>query len=212
VCDYVHLNPVRARMLEERQPLETFPWSSYPLYLQSPEKRPVWMCVLRLLGEWAIPSDSPAGRQQFALQMEARRVGEQEQQLKAVKSDGCLGSEAFRQELLAQVSIKRGLWHFGPELDESAEAKAQRIISSELNAMGMTEQDLERQPKGAPFKVDLALKLRAETTVTLGWIAQRLHMGKRGHLKHLLYWHNKVKKPPISCRPMKPSRSCSDSA
>src|SRR5436190_10490068 len=81
----------------------------------------------------------------------------------------CLGSEAFRQELLAQVSTQRGLWHFGPELHESAAAKAQRIISSELNAMGMTEQDFERQPKGAPFKVDLALKLRAEMTVTLGW-------------------------------------------
>ena len=112
----------------------------------------------------------------------------------AVKSDWCLGSEAFRQEFLAQVSTKRGLWHFGPEFHESAQAKAQRIISSELNAMGMTEQDFERQPKGAPVKVDLALKLRAKTTVTLGWIAQPLHMGKRGHLKHLLYWHNKVKK------------------
>ena len=41
--------------------------------------------------------------------------------------------------------------------------------------------------KSHPFKVDLAAKLRAETTVSVSWIAQRLAMGTRGHLAHLLY-------------------------
>jgi hypothetical protein len=35
--------------------------------------------------------------------------------------------------------------------------------------------------------VALAARLRAETTMTLGWIAERLGMGTRGHLNHLLY-------------------------
>ena len=39
----------------------------------------------------------------------------------------------------------------------------------------------------AGMKVSLAAKLRAETTVTLGWISERLRMGTRGHLTHLLY-------------------------
>jgi hypothetical protein len=30
VCDYVHLNPLRAGLLEENKPLETYPWISYP--------------------------------------------------------------------------------------------------------------------------------------------------------------------------------------
>jgi hypothetical protein len=29
--------------------------------------------------------------------------------------------------------------------------------------------------------------LRAETTMTVGWIAERLGMGTRSHLNHLLY-------------------------
>jgi len=178
-------------MLDDQQALETFRWSSYPYYLLNPDKRPVWMCVLRLLGEWGIPSDTVAGCQQFGLQVEARRSGEQDERFKAVKNDWCLGSDAFRKELLAQVSTKRGLWHFGAELHESDEAKAERINSSELTAKGMTEKDLERQPKGAPFKIEISLKLRAETTMTVAWIAQRLRMGKREHLKHLLYWHDK---------------------
>jgi hypothetical protein len=43
---------------------------------------------------------------------------------------------------------------------------------------------LVRKPH--PFKVNLAAKLRAETTVTVSWIAQRLAMGTCGHLAHLL--------------------------
>jgi putative transposase len=32
VCDYVHLNPVRARLLQADAPLERFGWSSYSQY------------------------------------------------------------------------------------------------------------------------------------------------------------------------------------
>src|SRR5216110_1082292 len=33
VCDYVHLNPVRARMLSREAPLHSYRWSSYPWYV-----------------------------------------------------------------------------------------------------------------------------------------------------------------------------------
>ena len=41
--------------------------------------------------------------------------------------------------------------------------------------------------EGHPFKVRLAARLRAETTVTDGRIAERLAMGTLGHLAHLLH-------------------------
>jgi putative transposase len=49
-CDYVHLNPVRARLLAPEDRLMAYPWSSYPLYLATPEYRPFWLRVDRLLG------------------------------------------------------------------------------------------------------------------------------------------------------------------
>src|SRR5262249_34950095 len=49
-CDYVHLNPVRAALVAPDQPLESYRWSSYPLYLMSPERRPGWLRTDRL---WA---------------------------------------------------------------------------------------------------------------------------------------------------------------
>ena len=40
VCDYVHLNPVRAKLLRTNQALRDYAWSSWPDYLKPPEQRP----------------------------------------------------------------------------------------------------------------------------------------------------------------------------
>jgi len=76
VCDYVHLNAARAGLIALEQPLQSFLWSSYGYYLREPAARPAWLRVDRLLGEWGIPKDSQAGREQFAAQVEARRRAE----------------------------------------------------------------------------------------------------------------------------------------
>jgi len=103
VCDYVHLNPVRAGLLRADQPLPSFPWSSFGEYLKSPAKRPCWLRADRLLGEWRIPKDSPAGRRQFGRCMEARRTQENPKaDWKAVERGWCLGDKAFKEELLAR--------------------------------------------------------------------------------------------------------------
>src|SRR3990170_2134177 len=60
VCDYVHLNPVRAKLLNDEQSLSAYRWSSYPHYLETPSRRPDWLRVGRLFGEWAIAKDSAA--------------------------------------------------------------------------------------------------------------------------------------------------------
>jgi len=43
VCDYVHLNPVRAKLVGAGQPLQEFIWSSYPLYLAPASRRAPWL-------------------------------------------------------------------------------------------------------------------------------------------------------------------------
>ena len=73
--------------------------------------------------------------------------------------------------------------------------KAERLISDELKVRGWTGQQLQAARKGEPLKVELALKLRAQTTMTLKWIAERLGAGTRGHLAHLLNRHGKATSP-----------------
>ena len=191
VCDYVHLNPVRAKLLATNEPLEKYRWSSYPLYLQAPSRRPPWLRVDRLLGEWRVPADSAAGRRRFAAQVEARRKGKAEAEFKAVRRGWCLGGAEFRRELLEQIAEQRSAHHYGEELVESAEERARGLIEEALSPKGWTEKDLSVLSKGDKFKVRLAAKLRAQNTVTAAWIAEQLFMGTRGHLTHLLYRHGR---------------------
>jgi hypothetical protein len=89
--------------------------------------------------------------------------------------------------MLKYIEQQKGKWHYGEELRESAEAKAERLVGEALREDGVPEDQLKTWKKGHPYKMNLALRLRAETTVTIGWVAERLHMGTRGHLAHLLW-------------------------
>ena len=182
-CDYVHLNPLRANLISSEQPLQSYPWSSYPLYLKDPTQRPRWLRTDRLLGEWGIQTDSPAGREQFAGYMEARRRSEQA----SVPNDlpprvWCIGSEQFRQELLGQMMTLPSRNYAGPEWQETAEKKAERILAEELQQRGWQDEELLRRNKADDEKLKIARRLRAETTMTWPWIAQHLNLGSAGSL------------------------------
>ena len=191
VCDYVHLNPARAKVLKAAQPLSAFGWSSYPQYLAAPSRRPSWLRVDRLLGEWGIPQDSPTGRRVFAEVMEWRRGEDLRDEFKRVERGWCLGGEKFRQKLLKQLETRPGLSHDGAAVPAAEVAQAERLVIAGLKRMGWREADLRAQRKGVPRKVALAWQLRAQTTMPLAWIAERLRMGTRNYLAWLLQQRSK---------------------
>ncbi len=177
VCDYVHLNPVRAALVPSGQALESYRWSSYGEYLRGPNRRAKWLRVDRLLGEWRIPKDSPAGRRQFGRFLEQRRLVEGAgSDWKAVRRGWCLGDREFKEELLAQMRESRKD-HYGGELREVGVLHAERLVAREMRRLGWTEAELAERRKGDPEKVRIAWRLRQESTMTLKWIAQRLKMG-----------------------------------
>jgi REP element-mobilizing transposase RayT len=186
VCDYVHLNPVRAGMLQSRQRLSAYRWSSYPAYLLPARKRPGWLRVDRLLGEHGLPVDTKPARQEFAARMESRRSAELEKEWKAVRRGWCLGGKGFRESLLEDMRQGMGPNHGGGERRQSAQAWAEGLIASELKRRRWSAADLPRRRKGDAQKLKIASRLRRETTMTLGWIAGRLHMGAAGSLANLL--------------------------
>ena len=59
VCDYVHLNPARAKLIKAGTPLENFRWSSYGQYLKSPSQRPCCCEWTGCLAKGASPGIRP---------------------------------------------------------------------------------------------------------------------------------------------------------
>jgi len=57
--------------------------------------------------------------------------------------------------------------------------RAERIIAEESGRLGWTAAQLVERRKSDPAKLAVASRLRRETTLTAGWIAQRLDLGTR---------------------------------
>ena len=177
-CDYVHLNPVRGRLLREEERLLAYPWTSLVWYLAAPAHRPQWMRVDRLLGEHGLGRDTASARQEFERRMETRRGEETDpESLRRLRRGWCLGSEPFREEMLQKMEGKLGDSHSGELRRETAQAKAGRIVGEELRRLGWKEKELAKRAKTDPGKLEMAARLRRETTLAIKEIAARVHLG-----------------------------------
>jgi hypothetical protein len=200
VCEYVHLNPARAQLLRPSEPLQAYRWSSYPSYLDQSRRRPAWLQVERVLAGMGIPKDTSAGRKQFERWMEERRREENPEDYAGIRRGWCWGDESFRRELLAQQESGGVKLISGGESPETATEKAERLALEELAKLGWKEADLAQRRKGDPEKLKIAVKLRAETTMTLSWIAARLQMGAASSLGNLFSVRRAAQRGMISLR------------
>jgi len=79
------------------------------------------------------------------------------------------------------MSGRIGTHHGGSERQETAGAKAERILTEELTRRGWNAAALKRRRKQDAGKIQMAQRLRSETTMTWGWIAAHLEMGTAGY-------------------------------
>ena len=123
----------------------------------------------------------------MAEHLEQRRMAEERGEYKAIRRGWFWGNEALKPELLGQMNERLGENHYAAERQEGGEVKARKIVVEELKRLGWSAKDLGRRAKGDAGKVEIAWRLRAETTMTLKWIAERLAMGSWKHLNGRLY-------------------------
>ena len=70
-----------------------------------------------------------------------------------------------------------GQHHFGELRLQTAQAKAERIISEELVRLGWQPAGLASRRRHDPAKLEIAARLPRETTLSVKQIATRLHLG-----------------------------------
>jgi len=182
VCDYVHLNPLRAGMLEKGKSLADYPWSSFPEYLKPQIKRWPHLRVDRLFGEHGIRHDNAKGRREFLAIMAQRcsQEGHAEEHLWAgIRRGWKFGAEDFVERLAkyGKTGERKSDIHLTDVLNERMEEKAHRLIRAFLEKRKLEMEEFRNLRKGHPLKVRLAAKLRMNTTVTIAWIAKELNAG-----------------------------------
>lgn len=190
VSTYIHLNPVRAKLIRgASEPLRAYRWSSYPAYLSAPKKRPPWLRVDRVLGSLRFQADNARTRRGYEAYLEGRvlecRRGKLWAGLEAdwdrIRRGWYLGEPSFKERLLERMGDlfeqRKATSVSGEAVQARTEHDAERWVKHTLEGLGVDAAELEVLPKGAELKLVLAWCLRSQTTMSRRWIAERLKMG-----------------------------------
>jgi len=186
LVDYIHLNPVRAGICDLKS-LKGYELSSYPKYFKkSPREE---LCREDFLGILELP-DSLAGIRRYATHLELCEAQDPEQK-EALAKRYCrgwfLGSKEEKKALAKELNQQHTNvdWE-GSDLKELKEAQWETVFAQELKRHKKQQADIDADPKGAEWKAKIARLLRAKTTATNPWIAERLNMGHPSRITNLL--------------------------
>lgn len=179
VCDYIHLNPVRAHAAKVPA-LGELPATSY-WYLQRPRVRPAFLRVTTALHEAGELPDTPAGRRAYAdflsWQLTDGPLSDPEI-VRAFTTGWALGGTEFIEGLLRErdPSDEARAWEAGGAR-EVREARWKELLDQASECLGPETADPMRGRKSAPWKIAVATFLKTRTQVSNPWLSQQLHMG-----------------------------------
>lgn len=200
VSHYIHLNPVRAGIVECRD-LQKYRESSFHK-LWYPGKR--WACedftvFLQAAGNLV---DKPAGRRSYRDYLEW--LSEQDEEKKKMGFENMLkgwvkGSDDFKQSILDGLEEKKVKKVVESEAAELKISVYERVTRSLLNKLGKAETDILKDRKGASWKIATARYLRDKHLAPNQWIADRLQIGKATSVQSLVSRHRKLAEGADPC-------------
>ncbi len=177
VVNYIHLNPVKAKLVTVDQ-LAQYPWSSFRRFVGG--ARPGFLVCEDWLAELELV-DNAVGWASYRSYLTFLSANDDEQRRQAfdrMSKGWAVGSPEWRQEV-ALVQSARVEQLQGEATRELKEVRWARVLKELLKQAGRTRADVARDAYGAEWKVRIAAELRRTTTATNAWIARELVMGCR---------------------------------
>lgn len=193
VGNYIHLNPFRAGLVGEgfEKKLDDYEWSSYPAYAGRCRKSPNWLVRDRLLNACGLDGMSPKSRAAYRSQLLCKMRGEvlpdavDDLAGKQLHRGWFIGGERFREWLAQQLSGRSDNLR-GEQRRAHDGYEAERLLSTVLTALTMTEDELLTLRYNRPEKQAVVWLLKSHTMVSGVWLADRLRMGSRANVSRAL--------------------------
>jgi hypothetical protein len=187
VCHYIHLNPIRARIVG-MEALAQWPWTSL-LPLVKPRARLTRYSPKVALEHAGGLADTPKDRQRYLAYLnwlQEDDVGKKALEFDCISKDWAIGSLAFKKQLLrVHHDLERALSRKEGGPREISQALWAERLAGCLQALKKTAEDIATEPKGAPWKIAIATFMKSTSTASNPWLAQRLVMGSPFRLSRL---------------------------
>ena len=184
VAHYIHLNPVRAKRVSADRVID-HPWSSLPKFVHG--RRPSFLVAADILAAAGGLADTKAGWQrylQYLAWLATDQAAQKEARFMEMSRGWCIGTQEYREALKQDFAARAGplrrrerasteaeAWH------ELREAQWEAALRRAAKASGIGLAELPAA-KSAKEKVRLAAVMKAATSVSNGWLANRLQMGE----------------------------------
>ncbi len=204
LMDYIHLNPVRARLIRPKagKSVQAYPWSSLAAgYALPPKQRAPWLDAASGLQAFNLP-DTAAGRRQMVKRLDRRALSEE------IKNCGVPPLPA---EVDARSSHLRRGWYWGTQAFGEAmrklagavvgkqtpksrnnrghphgEQQAESWLKQGLKAAGLKPVEVGILKGSDARKLLLADLLWRRTTVSQEWLAEKLAMKSAANVSQQL--------------------------
>lgn len=186
VIDYVHLNPVRAQVVEASQ-VGAFRWSSLARFLRGPR-------FAGLDPEGALNgrgwSDTPDGWSGYVEHLIALAANQEEQKrlgYEGFSTGWAIGGTDWQRTLAAEhksMALTPGL--AAQEARALREAQWRELLDTKLRATGRAQAEALAAPKTALWKLQLAQSVRTESGASVAWLTRELGLGSEGTARSMM--------------------------
>jgi REP element-mobilizing transposase RayT len=199
VVDYIHLNPVRAKVVSIEE-LKSYKNSSFPKYFS--KFRPDCLRCEDFLAEAGGFNPTPSGMKSYHKQLRlimAENPKEREDRFKDLSRGWFIGGKQAKAKINEKV--------LAGSAKANAEAKArfslelsEKILNDCLEQLGRNQKDIQKDKKSAPWKLAIAYILKTKTPMKNLQISQHLNMGHPATMgKHISHYQaHRLKQCPYA--------------
>lgn len=182
VCHYIHLNPIRAKMMTMD---ELVAWEGCSLrWLMKPRERAPWFDPSAALAHPMGLADTPAGRisyKDYLAMLSTDEPAQKELCFEKLSKGWAIGTKEFKQGLIEEISEDEitGV----EEASEGRKLLWERKLG-ELKSR-FSEEEMRDQAKSANWKVAVAAEMKRTTTASNRWLTEQLNMGDMHEVSRL---------------------------
>jgi len=179
LIQYIHLNPIRAKLVQI-DAIDTYRWSSL-WYLFHKRKRYGFMALEHALYYTGDLSDTTRGRRaylQHLLWLQSDSKAKRQLQSTRLCRGWALGSKQFKEDLVDKYLPVGQVGHLeGRDLAEANEIRWNRILAKCMAVMEKDSRDVHTDKKSVHWKALIALFMKDNTSVSNVWLTSHLNMG-----------------------------------